>query len=196
MVWGASATKSPIKDAQRLQLKKILLKVHPDKFSDAPVARTINTNSLKLLNDYLDRSSGMSPRGNSPVKLDFCVKPVLASTDGLDSPPEDVDNGLSSRSKMRKIQVVLPAVFCLKPLFEAFGIEALADKELDHSVNDEEIVSWLRKALLEAREVQKTFKRSEHEIEVIWMRLKEQYHLLRCVCKQRVISIFCKYHSK
>ncbi|KAL3131939.1 hypothetical protein ABBQ38_007635 [Trebouxia sp. C0009 RCD-2024] len=93
-------------DAQDKQfLWTIILQVHPDKLTNHPLEQLQNTESLKVLNDYIDRLSRGEPL--SQQHMEFCI---VAG--------EDIST----------IKAVLPASGSLGPLFHAFGLTSEAER--------------------------------------------------------------------
>lgn len=120
----SSATVFTSMDAQDKKfLRTIILRVHPDKLTKNPPEQRKNTDSLKVLNEYIDRLS----RGKMlfQQRVEFCT---VAG--------EDIST----------IKAVLPASGNLGPLFHAFGL--ISEAESDHHTTspgevDLPFLTWL-----------------------------------------------------
>ncbi|KAK9817188.1 hypothetical protein WJX72_010816 [[Myrmecia] bisecta] len=114
-------------------IKAVVRRVHPDLFAAHPFERNRNSESLKLLNNYVDELT----RGGftSSASVEFWVKE---------------DGGL-----LTKIQAELPAYGSLGPLFYAFGL--ISSEELRSGIGTYErgednrsFLHWLSETVAEA----------------------------------------------
>lgn len=115
---------------QRRLIRQIIRQVHPDLFAANPYERQCNSDSLQLLNAFVDDlAKGLSP---SPAKLEFFVR----------------DSGA-----LVKREAELQASGSLAPLFYAFGlitVEELHAADPASTVLDTNFVSWLQETVQEA----------------------------------------------
>lgn len=115
---------------QRKLVRAIVRRVHPDLFQASPFERQCNSDSLKVLNNYLDEvASGAPP---TPSRLEFYVK----------------ENG-----GLKRVEAFLSGNSGLVPLFHAFGL--VTDDELNSfdpqtMVTNTNILAWLRDIVQEA----------------------------------------------
>ncbi|KAG2489643.1 hypothetical protein HYH03_011922 [Edaphochlamys debaryana] len=116
-------------DVRRL-IRQIIRQVHPDLFAANPYERQCNSDSLQVLNAYVDDlAKGLSP---SPARLEFYVREAGA---------------------LMKREAELPATGSLAPLFYAFGLitaEELQASDPYAAVQDTNFLSWLQETVHEA----------------------------------------------
>ncbi|GLI69251.1 hypothetical protein VaNZ11_013828, partial [Volvox africanus] len=116
-------------DTRRL-IRQIIRQVHPDLFAANPYERQCNSDSLQVLNAYVDDlAKGLSP---PPARLEFYVREAGA---------------------LMKREAELPDTGSLAPLFFAFGLitaEELQAADPYATVQDTNFLSWLQETVHEA----------------------------------------------
>ncbi|GMH38401.1 hypothetical protein BSKO_06285 [Bryopsis sp. KO-2023] len=146
----------PMNDDKRL-LRSVVRRVHPDLFAGLPKERTRNSESLKLLNSYLDDlSHHLIPE---PASLEFWVK--------------DDDS-------LKLISVELTSSGTLSPLFFAFDLISEDDfmaneKETSHSTKD--LLEWLRATVDKAVQAADQHYALKARINEVRALLEEKYQL-------------------
>jgi len=118
----------------RKLVRAVVRRVHPDLFSSHPFACARNSQSLSILNNYVEALSNR--RSPQPGLVEFYVRE---------------GEGLS------KIQCELPAHGSLGPLFFAFGLISVEDLtsgvgsfSKDADVNQVDFLDWLNRTVAEA----------------------------------------------
>lgn len=162
-------------------------KIHPDLFQDSDYERSINAESLKILNGYMDvLSKGMSPKA---ARIEFFIKDTeLGGGSAMKKVMAQLSGGrsitLTSCNSHPHRETLVPSHVGngnLAPLFFAFGLidEAQLQQEsmFGGSVSDTNFLAYLREQVGEAVRTAERHDMLRLNIRKLRSGLEEKYQL-------------------
>eukprot|EP01024_Parvocaulis_polyphysoides_P030148 TRINITY_DN27393_c0_g1_i1.p1 TRINITY_DN27393_c0_g1~~TRINITY_DN27393_c0_g1_i1.p1 ORF type:complete len:447 (-),score=52.08 TRINITY_DN27393_c0_g1_i1:11-1288(-) len=147
----------------RQYIRAIVRRVHPDLFVAHPYERQRNSESLKILNRYvdeiLDKKRGA---GDDSISVEFYVK---------------------EENKIYSLQAVLPGYGSLGPLFFAFGF--ISEEELQQGrgryyevIHNTDFLQWLQETVEAALETANQHEALKHHIRDTKAEIEDRYDLV------------------